>query len=196
MKLVSAILSAVLVMGWPSIGTSEESGDILDFLPAIIATSALTCDLDKLSTCKTESICTRSGGHWYSSKCNLDPYGLMLVTRLAGTWDFYHRSSQANNSEIDHTVVEFSVSTIKPIGNKGDYEIEGKDVTYSSVNRNVTATYRTHNDLMNIFFAQGLWGNAILIPEYWYLDFVSSRELTGWWTPIFNVETQAWATKR
>ncbi len=204
MKLISVIVSTVLIMICSLTASGKETSDILDHLPAIIAASTLSCDLDNLKTCKTKTICTRSDGYWYSNKCNLEPRGLVMIQRLSGIWDFNKRYG-TNNQYSDHDIIRFKFDSIKSIGSDGDYEIKGRDITYSFVSRNVTARYLAADDIVLVSYAKGttsiLGKDLTLFPQYWYLGFVSSRELVGlngnFPRSVYVLpENPAWATKR
>lgn len=197
---IKAFLSIVclICLSLPGKGMSAEPDGILDFLPSIIAASTQVCDLSELSTCKSDSICARSGGHWYWNQCNLDPVGLVLIRRLSGTWEFQY----SINENVSVEVGRFSANTIKLIGNRGDYEIKGKDVKYTGRDRSVTATYLADDEIVKVEFAKGtttINGRTLtLFPAHFHLSFISAQEMTGLYSnfdfgPTFY---PAWSVKR
>ena len=195
---------AFLLIAWSNTSHADESGDILDYLPAIIATTQQTCELSVLSTCTTENICTNSGGFWYSNKCNLEPKGLVLIKRLAGIWDFTHETSYVGNLK---QVYRFSIDTIHSVGSQGDYVINGTDISVNWKSRSVSAKYIASSDIIYViapatpYISPGSGITLHHIPNYWFLDFVSPASLVGLQgiSPFgsqFLPDELAWANKR
>lgn len=168
---------------------AEEDGDILDFIPAIIA-GTLPCDPAAQDDCSTEVRCVRNGGYWYWGRCNTDPRSLASIRRLAGTWDFYYRDLYGNQS----AVYTFHTSSIRKTGGNS-YEILGVD----EYGRDITATYViVEVEFINIKLPSDGIKYPHLSSHYWFMDYTDKNNMSGrhQYVNAITAGHKAWASRR